>query len=392
MALVILGSMPTADFSDRGNHSDRGHLSDRVREALASVQDPELRRPLVDLGMLRDVTVTDDGRVSVTVKLTVAGCPMKARITDDVEAAARGVAGVSDVDVVLDVMSPQERAELVGSLKRTGSPLTRPDTLTRIIAVASGKGGVGKSAVTVNLAAALAAEGYKVGVIDADVLGFSVPGLMGVTDKPTRVDDLILPPVAHGVKVMSIGMFLDSNRPVMWRGPMLHRALEQFVNEVHFGDLDFLLLDLPPGTGDVAISVGQLLPHAGVLVVTTPQAAAAEVAERAGAMAHEVGQKVLGVVENMSFMRMPDGSVSRIFGSGGGELVAEHLSEQVGYPVAVRAQIPLEERLRIGSDDGVPVVLNPEASEAADALRALAQELASAPRGLAGRSLGVTPR
>ncbi len=386
LALVILGSMPTAEFSDRSR------LSERVHRALSSVQDPELRRPLADLGMLSDVTVTDDGRVSVTVKLTVEGCPMKSRIADDVEAAARTVDGVSDVDVTLDVMSPQERAELVGSLKRTGSPLTKPDTLTRIIAVASGKGGVGKSAVTVNLAAALAAEGYKVGVIDADVLGFSVPGLMGVTDKPTRVDDLILPPVAHGVKVMSIGMFLDSNQPVMWRGPMLHRALEQFVNEVHFGDLDFLLLDLPPGTGDVAISVGQLLPHAGVLVVTTPQAAAAEVAERAGAMAHQVGQKVLGVVENMSFMRMPDGSVSHIFGSGGGELVAQHLSEQVGYPVAVRAQIPLEEKLRIGSDEGTPVVLSSESSEAADALRALARELASAPRGLAGKPLGVTPR
>ena len=363
--------------------------------ALATVIDPELRRPITDLGMVESVEAFDGGRVRAVVRLTIAGCPLRETITRDVTAALMKLDAVTGVDVELTVMTPEQRAELKerlkGGLAERGIPFNAVDSLTRVYAVASGKGGVGKSSVTVNLACALAAKGLRVGIVDADVYGFSVPGLMGITQQPTRVDDMILPPVAHDVKVISIGMFVAGNQPVAWRGPMLHRALEQFLTDVYFGDLDILLLDLPPGTGDVAISVAQLLPKAEILVVSTPQAAAADVAERAGAIAVQTGQKVAGVIENMSFLTLPDGSTMELFGSGGGEILAKRLSQTVNAPVELLGKIPLDVVLREGGDAGLPIVLSDPGSPAAQVLEAIAQKLAVRPRGLAGMKLGVSP-
>ena len=303
--------------------------------------------------------------------------------------------GVKAVDVELKVMTPAQREALKEQLRgpggQRGIPFTKPGSLTKVYAVASGKGGVGKSSVTVNLACALAAQGLRVGIVDADVHGFSVPALMGITQKPTQVDDMILPPVAYGVKVISIGMFVAGNQPVAWRGPMLHRALEQFLTDVYFGDLDALFLDLPPGTGDIAISVAQLLPNAEILVVTTPQAAAADVAERAGTIATQTGQKVAGVIENMSFLEMPDGGRMELFGSGGGAILAERLSAAVGSEVPLLGQIPLDIRLREGGDAGKPVVLSAPETAAAKAMQDVASALASRPRGLSGPRWGSNP-
>ncbi|MHA7176824.1 Mrp/NBP35 family ATP-binding protein [Arthrobacter sp. Sr24] len=364
--------------------------------ALATVIDPELRRPITELGMVASVEAFDDGRVHALIRLTIAGCPLRETITRDVNAALAKLAGVTEVGVELTVMTAEQRAELKerlkGSSAERGIPFNDENSLTRVYAVASGKGGVGKSSVTVNLACALAAKGLRVGIVDADIYGFSVPGLMGITQAPTRVDEMILPPVAHDVKVISIGMFVAGNQPVAWRGPMLHRALEQFLGDVYFGDLDILLLDLPPGTGDIAISVAQLLPKAEILVVTTPQAAAADVAERAGAIAVQTGQKVAGVIENMSFLTLPDGSTMELFGSGGGEILARRLSQTVNSTVELLGQIPLDVALREGGDAGLPIVLSDPQSAAAQALLGIADKLAVRPRGLAGLKLGVTPR
>jgi len=374
-------------------------LQERARAALDRVIDPELRRPITELGMLRSVEVDDTGTARVSVLLTIAGCPLRGTITGDVERELAAVPGITSVDVDLDVMSPEQREELKAMLRGPGGargiPFSRPDSLTRVYAVASGKGGVGKSTVTVNLAAAMAASGLRVGVVDADVHGFSVPGLLGITAPPTRVDEMILPPVAHGIKTISIGMFLEGNQPVAWRGPMLHRALEQFLTDVYFGDLDVLLLDLPPGTGDIAISVGQLLPSAEILVVTTPQAAAADVAERAGTVAAQTGQKVAGVIENMSWLSLPNGERMELFGSGGGAIVSERLAGALGYGVPLLGSIPLDVRLREGGDAGLPVVLTDSAAQDGSAgaeLRRIAHTLSRRPRGLSGMSLGVTPR
>ena len=367
---------------------------DAVRTALGRVNDPEIRRPITELGMVKDVRA-DGGIVRVDIYLTIAGCPLKDKLTTDVKSAVGAVPGVDAVSVVLDVMSDQQRTALREQLRggQAGRevPFARPGSLTRVYAVASGKGGVGKSSVTVNLAAAMAADGLSVGVLDADVYGFSVPRMLGVDRPPTRVDDMILPPLAYGVKVISIGMFVPGNQPVVWRGPMLHRALEQFLTDVFWGDLDVLLLDLPPGTGDIAISTAQLLPGAEILVVTTPQAAAAEVAERAGSIALQTKQHVVGVIENMSWLDTPDGSRMEIFGSGGGRLVAESLSRSIGAPVPMLGQLPIDVRLREGSDAGTPVVLAEPDSPAAVALRGVARQLGRRARGLAGRSLGLTP-
>ncbi|MGQ3384256.1 Mrp/NBP35 family ATP-binding protein [Glutamicibacter sp. TV12E] len=358
-------------------------------EALKTVNDPELRRPITELDMVQSAQL-DGHKARVTILLTIAGCPMRSTIEADVTAALLGVAEVEDVDVTLGVMDPQQRAALRERLASRRTPFSDPQSLTRVIAVASGKGGVGKSSITANLAAHLASQGLKVGLIDADVHGFSIPSLMGITQNPTRMDDMILPPVAHGVKVISIGMFLDSNQAVIWRGPMLHRALEQFLSDVYFGDLDYLFLDLPPGTGDMAISVSQLLPNSELLVITTPQSTATEVAERAGTIALQTDQKVIGVVENMSFLQLPDGTRMEVFGSGGGENLSESLTRQLGYEVNLLSQIPLEESVRVGSDQGTPVVLGASQSPAALSLQELAEKLVQRPRGLAGRSLPMS--
>jgi len=364
-----------------------------VHTALAGVDDPEIRKPITELGMVKSVDI-DGPTVSVALFLTVAGCPMKAQLTREVTAAVVALDGVEEVLVELDVMSAEQREALKTQLRggQAGRevPFAKPGSTTRVYAVASGKGGVGKSSVTVNLAAAMAAEGLSVGVLDADVYGFSVPRMLGVTNPPTRVDDMILPPIAHDVKVISIGMFVPGNQPVVWRGPMLHRALEQFLTDVFWGELDVLLLDLPPGTGDIAISTAQLLPNAELLVVTTPQTAAAEVAERAGSIALQTKQQIVGVVENMSWLELPDGSRMDLFGTGGGQAVADSLSRSVGAKVPLLGQIPLDVRVREGGDDGTPVVLSAPDSAAAVALRGVARTLGRRALGLVGRSLGLS--
>jgi ATP-binding protein involved in chromosome partitioning len=305
------------------------------------------------------------------------------------------VPGISRVDVELDVMCVEHRTELRRGLRGDAAepviPFAQPGSLTRVYCVASGKGGVGKSSVTVNLAAALAAKGMSVGVVDADIYGHSIPRMLGTTTLPTKVENMIMPPQAHDVKVISIGMFTPGNDAVVWRGPMLHRALQQFLADVFWGDLDVLLLDLPPGTGDIAISTAQLLPNAELLVVTTPQLAAAEVAERAGSIALQTKQRIAGVVENMSWMELPDGSRMEVFGSGGGQTVADSLSRALGAPVPLLGQIPLEPRLRECGDAGTPVVLAAPESASGTALRAVADKLAVRARGLAGMSLNLTP-
>ena len=368
---------------------------DALLDALSQVQDPEIHRPLTELGMVGDLAVDDSGAVSVTILLTVSGCPMKSTLERDTRAALSGVEGVTSVEVTLGVMSDEQRAalrqHLRGGQAEREVPFARSDSLTRVYAVASGKGGVGKSSVTSNLAVALAEEGLRVGVVDADIYGFSIPRMLGVDRAPTQVDDMLMPPEARGVRVISVGMFVPGNQPVVWRVPMLHRALQQFLSDVFWGDLDVLLLDLPPGTGDVAISVAQLIPGAEIIVVTTPQQAAAEVAERAGSIATQTRQRVVGVVENMSWLELPDGSRQEIFGSGGGERVAESLTRIMGAPVPLLGQIPLDVALREGSDAGEPVVTSAPTSPAAVALRGIARQLATRQRGLAGRKLSLTP-
>jgi len=363
--------------------------------ALATVNDPEIRKPITELGMVEDVLTTEDGQVLAKILLTVASCPLKEPLTKDVTSALSRVDGVTGVRVELGVMTDEQRAalktQLRGGVAEREIPFAKPGSLTRVYAIASGKGGVGKSSVTANLAAALAVQGLRVGVLDADVYGFSMPRMLGVTTPPTQVDDMILPPVAHDVKVISIGMFVPGKQPVVWRGPMLHRAMQQFLSDVFWGDLDVLLLDLPPGTGDMALSLAQLLPTAEILVVTTPQAAAAEVAERAGAIAVQTRQRVAGVVENMSWLELPDGTRQEIFGSGGGQAVADSLTQTIGASVPLLGQIPLDTRLREGGDSGAPVVLSAPTSPAAVALRAVANGLATRARGLSGRSLGISP-
>jgi ATP-binding protein involved in chromosome partitioning len=366
-----------------------------VRAALTKVVDPELRKPITELNMVKAVTVADDGAVHVEIYLTTSACPKKTEITDLVTAAVADVPGTGAVSVTLDVMNDEQRTALRKQLRGDAAepviPFAQPSSLTRVYAVASGKGGVGKSSVTVNLAAAMAARGLSVGIVDADIYGHSVPRMMGSDDRPTQVESMILPPVAHDVKVISIAQFVQGNAPVVWRGPMLHRALQQFLADVYWGDLDVLLMDLPPGTGDVAISVAQLVPSAEILVVTTPQAAAAEVAERAGAIALQTRQRIVGVVENMSGLVMPDGTTWEIFGEGGGRQVAERLTRAIGADVPLLGQVPLEPALVAAGDSGVPLVLSAPDSAAGRELRGIADTLAARRRGLAGMSLGLDP-
>ena len=364
-----------------------------VRSALSRVEDPEIGKPITELNMVNTVEV-DGQDVSVEILLTIAGCPMKDTINTNVRAAIEDIEGVGKVNVTLGSMTDEQRLELKKQLRGSAQdpeiPFSKPDSTTRVFAVASGKGGVGKSSMTVNLAAALQAQGFKVGVVDADIYGHSVPGQLGSTAGPTVLDDeMLLPPIAHGIKHISIGQFVQGNAPIVWRGPMLHRALQQFLTDVFWGDLDFLLLDLPPGTGDVALSVAQLIPNAELLVVTTPQAAAAEVAERAGSISQQTSQRVAGVIENMSAMVMPDGSTVDVFGSGGGQVVADRLTTLLGYEVEQLGQVPLEPALRVDGDAGTPTVLaNPE-SPASKAITDVTHKISKRRTSLAGKPLGL---
>jgi ATP-binding protein involved in chromosome partitioning len=346
---------------------------DAVLSALQGVIDPELKRSVVELDMVRDVRV-DGADVSVTIALTVPGCPLRASFEEQVEEALRPVEGIRSVALDFDVLSPEERQALTVKLRgevAERSPGVSVDAGTRVIAVASGKGGVGKSSLTANLAAAFSQLGHATGVLDADVYGYSIPTMLGISQRPIAVDKMIVPPVRGDLKVMSIGFFLDENSPVMWRGPMLHRALEQFLSDVHWGELDTLVVDMPPGTGDVAISLGQLLPRAEAVVVTTPHRAAQQVAVRAAQMARKTNMRLLGVVENMSFQV---GTGEELFGSGGGDALAE----EVEAPLLGR--IPFDPKLAAYADEGEPIVLAEPEAEVSQAIMALAEAIAATKR------------
>ncbi|MET9336939.1 MULTISPECIES: Mrp/NBP35 family ATP-binding protein [unclassified Nonomuraea] len=371
---------------------------EQVTAALATVNDPEIRRPITDLDMVKSIDISPTGEVVVGIYLTVAGCPLKDTITRDVTAAVSRLDGVSAVRVDLDVMSQQQRKDLQTKLRGNRAPekeipFNQPGSLTRVFAVASGKGGVGKSSVTVNLAAAMTAQGLKVGIVDADIYGHSIPRMLGASERPTKVEDMIMPPVAHDIKVISVGMFKpEGNSPVVWRGPMLDRALHQFLADVYWGDLDVLLLDLPPGTGDIAISVAQRLPGAEILVVTTPQMAAAEVAERAGSIAAQTHQQIAGVIENMAWLPCPhcDEKIN-VFGEGGGQIVADALTRTLGARVPLLGQVPLDTRLREGGDEGKPLVLTDPDAPAAAELRRIAAQLSKRSSSIKGLQLGLSP-
>lgn len=362
-------------------------MNDLALRALSQVIDPELRQPITELGMIGTITVNGDA-IQAQIKLTIIGCPAAQSIERDVRKALEQHFG--SVEVEMTTMTGEERdalkLKLRGNKPIRHNPFVQPGNLTKVIFVGSGKGGVGKSTITANLAVALAAQGQKVGLIDADIFGYSIPGLLSITTGPTRVDELMLPPIAHDVRVISIGFFVSDNKPVAWRGPMLHRAVEQFLTDVYWSDLDFLIVDLPPGTGDVAISLGQLLPGAKSIVVTTPQHTAASVAERSGAIGLQTGQEILGVIENMSYLSTRNGK-EFIFGKGGGQLVADRLTEISGQKVELLGQLPLSAELRQEADAGVPIVIsNPKDPAAMEIIR-IAKLLASTPRGLAGKSL-----
>jgi len=381
--------------------TSQGDLESRVMTALAAVNDPEIKRPITELNMVESVTIDEHGSVALTVLLTVAGCPMREQITREVTAAVSSVAGMNAVNLVLGVMNDDQRTNLQQSLRGGASakeiPFAQPNSLTKVFAIASGKGGVGKSSVTVNLAVAMARMGRRVGLVDADIYGHSVPAMLGIADsRPTQVESMIMPvPTESGVSVISIGMLKPRrDQVVAWRGPMLDRALVQMLADVYWGDLDVLLLDLPPGTGDVPMSLGQHLPNAEVVVVTTPQSAAAEVAERAGMMASMLHQRVVGVIENMSYLTCPHcGPEHRldVFGTGGGSRVATTLSERFGYDVPLLGEIPLDIVLRAGGDAGSPIVSAEPENPAATEIRKIGGLLVGLGRRLEGRQLGLTP-
>lgn len=359
--------------------------------ALSGVIDPELRKPITELDMVGRLQETENS-VEVEIKLTIVGCPAAQAIERDVRAAL--AKEFASVEVTMATMSAEERSALKQKLRGDKpirfNPFAQETSLTKVIFVGSGKGGVGKSTVTVNLAVALAKLGHKVGLLDADIFGYSIPSLIGINQSPTKVDELMLPPIAFDVKVISIGFFVSDNQPVAWRGPMLHRAVEQFLTDVYWGDLDFLLVDLPPGTGDVAISLGQLLPNAQTLVVTTPQASAASIAERSGAIGLKTGQIVLGVIENMSYYETASGR-DYLFGEGGGLAVAKRLAQLSQSAVPLLGQIPISSRLRLSADASVPIVSSDPEDPAARAIVEIAKQLSQLPRGLSGKKLGLKP-
>jgi ATP-binding protein involved in chromosome partitioning len=365
---------------------------DEVYAVLATVDDPEINKPITELGMVDEVAI-QDGTVAVRIKLTIPGCPLKDRITRDVTDAVMQLAGVRDVQLAFGSMTDQERQDLSAGLRAergAGNPemeiaFARPDSPTKVIAVASGKGGVGKSSVTVNLAVSLAQQGHKVGILDADIWGYSIPRMLGVEGKPVAFEGMVMPLQGHGCKVISIGFFTDPDRSVIWRGPMLHRALQQFLADVYWGELDFLVCDLPPGTGDIAISLAQMLPNADMVVVTTPQQAAQKVALRAGKATEQTGMTVAGVIENMASFTCPDcGSTHELFGTGGGEELAEALGTQL------LGRIPMDARLREGSDAGAPLVVTDPDVPAAQAIRKVAEQLAARKRSVIGRALPLS--
>lgn len=375
-------------------------LSADVLAALDTVYDPEIKRPITELGMVERAEVDAAGVAHVKVLLTVSHCPLSGTIDADVREALARVDGVSGVEVELGVMTDEQRQamrqKLRGGVPDKVIPFSQPGNLTQVLLISSGKGGVGKSSVTVNLAMALAAQGRSVGLLDADIYGHSVPPMLGLADAtPTFVEDMIMPVPAMGVKVISMGMLKESREQVIaWRGPILDRALQQLLADVYWGDLDFLIVDMPPGTGDVPMSLGTKLPNAEVIVVTTPQMAAAEVAERSGTMASMMEQKVLGVIENMAYLDVPCSHCGqtervRIFGEGGGAQVASALTTRLGYEVPLLAEVPLENAMRAAADEGVPLVATDAASPAAQALTGLAASLASRKRGLAGTKLNL---
>ena len=369
---------------------------EQIRTALEGVNDPEIKRPITELGMVDTITI-EDHQITVRILLTVSGCPLKETLTRDVTAAVGTVAPAAAVLVDMGVMTDEQRKDMQTMLRGGRAdrevPFAQPGSLTKVYAIASGKGGVGKSTVTVNLALAMVKRGLKVGIVDADIYGHSIPDMLGVGDiRPTQVEDMIMPVPIKGLKVISIGMLKPrKDQVVAWRGPMLDRALVQMLSDVYWGDLDALLLDLPPGTGDMAISLGQHLPNAEIVVVTTPQPAAADVAERAGTMASMMHQRVAGVIENMSYLQVPGGERMEIFGSGGAAKVAETLSGRFGYDVPMLVQIPLDQKLREGGDAGDPIVESDPDSESAKILQGVADQLSGRSRGLAGMQLGLAP-
>jgi ATP-binding protein involved in chromosome partitioning len=366
---------------------------DSVQTALSAVQDPELHRSITELGMVEN-TNFNDGKVTLKLLLTISGCPMKDRLRADVTNALLSVEGVTSVELEFGVMNEEQRNN-VKLLLRNGRekfiPFAQPDSLTRVIGIASGKGGVGKSSLTVNLAVAAANKGLKVGILDADVYGHSVPRLMGLMgQRPTAIDQMFIPLEAYGVKTVSMEMFKPERADaVAYRGPLLHRVLEQLLSDAYWGDLDLLLIDLPPGTGDLAISLGQLIPSSEIVVVTTPQIAAAEVAERAGRIAHQIKQHVIGVIENMSDFACPKcGEEMSLFGNGGGEETAKRLSELVGSDVPLLGKVPFTPKLRTGGDAGTPVVLSDPDSIASKVINEIAASLMLRSKSLVGVRLG----
>jgi ATP-binding protein involved in chromosome partitioning len=369
---------------------------DAISQALAKVSDPELHRPITELGMVETVRF-ENGIAQLRILLTISGCPMKDRLHQDISKSVSVIAEVKNIEIEFGVMNDSQR-DNVKKLLRGGRekfiPFAQPDSLTRVWGISSGKGGVGKSSVTVNLAAALSSRGFKVGVLDADVYGHSIPRLLGIEgQRPTAIDQTFIPVEVRGIKVVSIEMFKpDRADPVAYRGPLLHRVLEQLLSDAYWGDLDFLLLDLPPGTGDIAISLGQLIPASEIIVVTTPQVAAAEVAERAGRIAHQLKQHLIGVIENMSSYF--DSELNReisLFGSGGGEETAQRLSTLVGAEVSLVGKIPFDSELRVGGDSGEPIVWSHPNSRATQEFFSIVDLLAPRKKSLLGVPLGVSP-
>ncbi|HEX7405145.1 MAG TPA: P-loop NTPase [Candidatus Nanopelagicaceae bacterium] len=365
-----------------------------IHESLNKVQDPELHRPLPELGMVESVTFSD-GVAQIKILLTISGCPMQDRLRTDVTAAVMGVPDVSSVQLNFGVMSEEQRGnvkKILGNGREKFIPFAQPDSLTRVVGIASGKGGVGKSSLTVNLGVAAAQKGLRVGILDADVYGHSIPRLLGLMgQRPTAIDQMFIPLESFGVKAVSMEMFKpERSDAVAYRGPLLHRVLQQLLSDAYWGDLDLLLIDLPPGTGDLALSLGQLIPSSEIIVVTTPQVAAAEVAERAGRIAHQMKQHIIGVIENMSDFACPKcGEAISLFGEGGGEETARHLSDLVGSDVPLLAKVPFSPQLRTGGDAGKPVVLaNPE-SPASIAISAIVDQLIIRKKSLLGVRLGL---